>query len=277
MYDSTMEQTALKVPGLGEANIELLNVNNYTTWRFRMKQYLTVKGLWEAIEDDDSGAGSVSAAPSGERTSGSAALSEKTKNEKDEEDKQAFALICLAVSEHHFPPLATVTSARVAWQTLESQFKEKNEARLLALQDELIHLRMDDDGDVTKYINKAKQLKAEMIQAGETESAINIVIPLLNGLPSRFAALRMAFVATKLPTVEELHSKLVNAEQHLRQMDNRSQPAVAAFSAARPERRDPKRMKCFYCDEVGHTVKNCEKLKEVKKSKPMAMSARIAF
>ena len=94
--------------------VERLDVDNYATWRTRMRFLLTMKGLWTAITDDAADA---------------------------DTDTKALALIGLYVKEHHLPTLEQCKTAREAWRQLESVYQAKSNARKLQLREELIQLK----------------------------------------------------------------------------------------------------------------------------------------
>ena len=68
--------------------VERLDVDNYATWRTRMKFLLISKGLWHAITGDDANV---------------------------DNDQKALALIGLYVKEHHLPLMERCTTAKEAW------------------------------------------------------------------------------------------------------------------------------------------------------------------
>ena len=95
--------------------VERLDVDNYATWKTRMKFLLISKGLWSAISTEDADA---------------------------DTNMKALALIGLYVKEHHLPTLERFESAGAAWTHLEETYQAKSNARKLQLRKELTHLKI---------------------------------------------------------------------------------------------------------------------------------------
>ena len=86
--------------------VERLDVDNYATWKSRMRFLLISKGLWAAVSGTDAG---------------------------PETDLKALAQIGLYVKEHHLPLLERCKTAKEAWDKLESVYQAKSNARKLQL------------------------------------------------------------------------------------------------------------------------------------------------
>ena len=84
-------------------------MDNFATWRPKMKFLLITKGLWTPIAGNNTDA---------------------------EKDAKALALIGLHVKDHHLPVLDRCTNAKSAWEQLESTFQAKSSARKLQLRKE---------------------------------------------------------------------------------------------------------------------------------------------
>lgn len=90
--------------------MERLDVDNYATWKSRMKFLLISKGLWSAVSGN---------------------------NVDPETDLKALAQIGLYVKEHHLPMLERCDTAKEAWQQLEAVYQAKTNARKLQLRKHL--------------------------------------------------------------------------------------------------------------------------------------------
>jgi hypothetical protein len=217
--------------------LEPLDVDNYATWAFKMRNWLVVKDLWDAIEGGSSVSPSV--------------------------DAKALAYIRLCVKEYHMPTLASVQSAKEAWEVLEATYKSKSEARKISLHQELLHLKKSNGEDITQYISRAKCIRDDLVAAGENPKSINVIAPVLNGLPASFTPLCLALIAQSASlTLEELESKLISAQALLQEEDKPRDPTAAAFVARKAH--DLKSVRCHFCDQPGHVIRNCRKLREIK-------------
>ncbi|GAB4823785.1 hypothetical protein N2152v2_010831 [Parachlorella kessleri] len=120
--------TASSVPA-----VELLDVDNYATWRSKMKFLLITKGLWAAVVGDSI--------------------------DRDE-DAKALALIGLHVKDLHLPVLERCTTAKGAWEQLEAVYQAKSNARKRQLRKELSQLRM---GAAEPLANSTEDVKLDDI------------------------------------------------------------------------------------------------------------------
>lgn len=135
--------------------VELLDVDNYATWRSKMKFLLITKGLWTAV-----GGASTDA----------------------EKDAKALALIGLLVKDHHLPVLERCATAKEAWEQLEATYQAKSNARKRQLRKELSQLRMGATEPLTKYVARAKEIQNQLRAAGYEVADQEVVWALLAGL-----------------------------------------------------------------------------------------------
>ena len=95
-----------------QPRIEPLGVDNYSTWKVRMRLILQSKGLWGAVK--------------GNETEGETEVDAK-------QSQQALALIGLAVQDVHLSTVGQCDTAKKLWELLESTFQAKSNARRLQL------------------------------------------------------------------------------------------------------------------------------------------------
>ncbi|GAB4815374.1 hypothetical protein N2152v2_002420 [Parachlorella kessleri] len=146
--------TALSVPA-----VELLEVDNYATWRSKMKFLLITKGLWSAV----------------------------------------------------------CTSARAAWEQLETLYQAKSNARKRQLRKELSQLRMGAAEPLAKYVARAKEIQNQLRAAGYEVGDQEVAWAPLAGLPPAFET-----VVTVLETsttedmkLNDILPKLMPVEQRM--------------------------------------------------------------
>jgi hypothetical protein len=166
---------------------EALDLDNYGTWSFNMKNLLIMKDLWDAIEDDDN-----------------------TKTAK------ALSLIGLNVKEQHFPTIVKCTTAKEAWEALETVYKSKSIARRLQLRRQLTSLKKGNAEPLTKYIARARTLMADLVLAGHDVKETDVVLSVLSGLPRDYATV-IAVIETSDEeyTLDKLLTKLLLVEQRI--------------------------------------------------------------
>ena len=121
--------------------VEQLDVDNYATWSIRMKALLISKGLWTPV---------VEATPT------DATL-----------DQKALAQIILHVRDHHLQTLASCSTSKAAWDTLQATYEAKTNARKLMLRRELTNMKMGATEPLSKYAARAKDIQAQLKSAGD--------------------------------------------------------------------------------------------------------------
>ncbi|GAB4815375.1 hypothetical protein N2152v2_002421 [Parachlorella kessleri] len=146
--------TASSVP-----TVELLDVDNYATWRSKMKFLLITKGLWAAVVGDCI--------------------------DRDK-DAKALALIGLHVRDLHLPVLERCSTAKGAWEQLEAVYQAKSNARKRQLRKELSQLRMGAAEPLAKYVARAKEIQNQLRAAGYEVADQEVAWALLAGLSQAY-------------------------------------------------------------------------------------------
>ncbi len=229
--------------------IERLDVDNYATWRSRMKCLLITRGLWAAI--------------GGDRAS-------------SDTDMKAQALIGLCVKDHYLTMLEGCSSAKEAWEKLEQMYQSKSNARKLQLRKELSQIKMGPSEPLTKYVARAQEIQAQLRAAGHEVPDQEVAWSVLAGLPSAYDT-----VVTVLETTGDQEMSLEDIVPKLMQIEQRQPPAqrradATALSATQragstPYRRETRT--CFYCGKPGHIKRDCQKRQEDEKRRAPAMVA----
>jgi len=218
-------------------SLERLDVDNYATWSVRMRFMLISKGLWKHVTND------------GEVTD-------------TDGDQKALALIGLCVMDHHLPSLGQRETAKAAWDALESVYKAKSTARRVALKREMNSLKKAADEPMTKYVARAKELRTQLAAAGQTTDDEEVAAALLAGLPADYDVI-VAVLETTAEKVDldVLLGKLLTAEQRLPKASEPAAPRAYAGAAERAPRGNGWRPspRCYYCDQLGHMVRDCPK------------------
>ncbi|GAB4818709.1 hypothetical protein N2152v2_005755 [Parachlorella kessleri] len=219
--------------------VELLDVDNYATWRSKMKILLITKGLWSAVVGD---------------------------RVDEEKDAKALAQIGLHVKDHHLPVLERCTSAKAAWEQLETLYQGKSNARKRQLRKEVSQLRMGAAEPLAKYVARAKEIQNQLRAAGYEVAAQEVAWALLAGLPPAFETVVTVLETstTEDMTLDDILPKRMPVEQRMYSPESQS-PGEAAMLAAKRFARNGNQRKCFACGKVGHLARNCREL-------PRAMS-----
>ncbi|KAL4440104.1 hypothetical protein ABPG75_003105 [Micractinium tetrahymenae] len=216
--------------------VELLDVDNYATWRSKMKFLLITKGRWTAIAADT----------------------------VDETlDGNAFALIGLHVKDHHLPVLERCHTAKEAWQQLEAVYQAKSNARKRQLRKELSQLKMGPAEPLAKYVARAKDIQNQLRAAGYEVADQEVAWALLAGLPAAYdtAVTVLETSSDADMALDDILPKLVSVEQRLVKSDSFTH-GEAALTAKRSSgfgsgHRRQRERRCFACGQPGHIARDC--------------------
>jgi hypothetical protein len=126
-------------------SVELLDVENYATWRSKMKFLLISKSLWTAVMGD---------------------------SVDEEKDAKALAQIGLHVKDHHLAVLERCNTAKEAWEQLEVVYQARSNARKWQLHKELSQLKMGPSEPLTKYMARAKEIQNQITKLQVTKEAL---------------------------------------------------------------------------------------------------------
>ncbi|KAI3427280.1 hypothetical protein D9Q98_007212 [Chlorella vulgaris] len=233
--------------------VERLDVDNYATWKTRMKYLLVSKGLWAAIEIDD-----VSR----------------------EIDQKALAQIGLHVKEHHLSTLERYDTAKGAWTHLQQVYQAKSNARKLQLRQELTLLKMMPNEPLTKFFSRAQDLQTQLRAAGHPVADQDVAWAVLAGLPAAYSTVVTVLSTTSENdmTLTDILPKLLHVEQKEQMTQRRDETALTArpssgngtgssrnpgFSGSTGFNSTPRpngsshQKTCYYCGRPGHIQRDC--------------------
>ena len=135
-------------------------------------------------------------------------------------------------------------------------------ARRVALKREMNSLKKAAEEPMTKYVARAKELRDQLAAAGHTTNDEEVAAALLAGLPPDYDVI-VAVLETTADKVDldVLLGKLLTAEQRLPKTNEPTAPRAYAGAAERAPRGGGRRppLRCFYCDQLGHMVRDCPK------------------
>lgn len=205
-------------------SVELLDVDNYATWKTKMKCVLIVKGLWGAVTSPTTDA---------------------------QLDGKAMAQIGLYVKDHHLPLLERFSTAKAVWDHLEAVYQAKSNARKRQLRKELAQLQMGAAEPLTKYVARAKDIQNQLRAAGYAVADQEVAWAVLAGLPPKYdTAVTVLETSTDADmSLDDILPKLMSVEQRLTKSDS-SRPTETALLAL-------SNVECWYCGKKGHRRRNC--------------------
>ena len=215
-----------------DKSIEKLDVDNYVTWRKKMKALLVSKDLWTPVTED-------------------APVDKKA-------DQKALALITLCLCDHNLSTLDEAETAKAAWDTLKKVYEASSNARKLQLKRELNTLKKDAAETVTAYVTRAKDLRNQLATTGYEVKDEEVVLSVLTGLPSEYETIVTILESSDGKLVlNDLLPKLLTVEQRIKPEETK------AYYTKWPGTRDQgdftrnEARECYYCHKKGHLKKDC--------------------
>ncbi len=293
--------------------------SNYPLWAYMMQHVLVSKGVWNIVQGFDVRPGSVDAGSiedvAGPSSSAAAVVLPTAEQARwDGKDAQAHALIALSVKRNITPHIRSAKTAKQAWDTLAHLYAGRNEAKISYLRKELESKIMQEEDDMNVFLAEVKDLKEQLICAGEIIPDHSLVQTVLDALPESY----QTFASTWRLVTEDrpdavMYDTLVNKLlQEAQSRHNRarqravdqafvaaqqrrsgkpansyvsspsSRPVTASPSAGSSNKFDrtgdkgKKKLRCNYCKANDHVIKNCPKIKAKEAKKKESNAATIA-
>ena len=178
---------------------EVLNQDNYDTWKLQMRAILIKNDAWGYVS---------SKIVKPEVVQGNEASQQATNN-WEEADLKAQSDIVLAISSSEIKQIKGCVSAREIWTKLENIYQSKGPARKVALLNHLMSLKMQDGDDAQEH---SRDFFDTIDKLAELEVEINkdlLAVLLLRSLPENFENFRCAMSSRdELPSLETLRIKI---------------------------------------------------------------------
>ncbi|KMQ88472.1 retrovirus-related gag-pol polyprotein [Lasius niger] len=249
--------------------IELLNKENFDTWKIQMEALLVKNDAWSYVNGE-------TVKP--EIVVGDEASATRLKK-WETADRKAKSDIILSISPTELKQVKGCDTSREVWDKLASIYQSKGPARKATLLKQLTLQRMEDDEDVREHLRKFFDTVDKLSDMEVTINPDLLTVMLLYSLPPRFENFRCAIESRdELPTPEVLRVKI--AEEHDARKNDARIAGQGAMIAKRSERhRNPKekkgnvasqkkpfKFKCHSCGKVGHKASDCQSPTEHKTS-----------
>ena len=230
-------------PGATMTNVDIdkLDTDNYAVWSAKMKAFLIIKDLWGAVSGQ------------GEPKAGA--------------DEKALAQLSLHVKDHYLHMLSKAKTAAEAWQKLETVYQAKSTARQLHLKRELNSLRKEPHEPLVQCVNRATDMRDQLLAAGHTVEDQELIMCILAGLPREFdTVLAVLEITDSKLELGAVLAKLLQAEQRLGSGERADNRALFTNKASKPQHQagtgsSGNAKECWYCGKRGHLKAECQKKK----------------
>lgn len=175
--------------------IEKLGDTNYQHWSVEMKNYLTVKGLWQVVKPytleelvdihHDMTPGALPLTTE-QRTAAVTAMAAATPIQNPFElaskDRMALAYMINSVRPEKKILIQDCATARAAWDLLENIHQAGIAARIVRLTSELVTFKKENNESLFKYANRYMEKRDLLLRAGGTFTDRDFKMRLLAGL-----------------------------------------------------------------------------------------------
>ena len=236
--------------------VDKFNGENFSLFKFKMEMILDEKDLWDLVE------GTEIAPPTGS--------DEKLILAFKKRERTAFRILCTHLVDAQLQHVKSCKGAAEAWKTLRGIHETKGLANILFLRRKFFTIKMQESDDLLQHINKVKTLvdQLEALDVAVTEG--DIVMTLLESLPSSFENLIVAMETKDIKelTLTYVTSRLMHEVTRKKEnqnvaMDNTALIAHHHKSGGGGEssnaRGEP--LQCFNCGQPNHLARNCWKHK----------------
>ncbi|KOB70462.1 Retrovirus-related Pol polyprotein from transposon TNT 1-94 [Operophtera brumata] len=219
---------------------KLEGISNFQTWKFAMKNYLILEGLWTSVSGDD-----VDPARS----------------------QRALARISLCIKPNLFQLLYGIDTAKDAWNKLSTVYEDKGLFRRVSLLRQLHRVEFAAFTNMTAYIDYVFTLVQQLANIGKLVEDAEIAEILLSGLPQEFDTLVSALETASITS--GLSSELVRArllqEEYRKTNTERNGTGSSLNNAFAANSFKNKKIIRHYCKKQGHIKSKCFKWKRLKK------------
>ena len=232
-------------------SITKLGSANYYAWSVQVQSILDSKDLWEAIEDG---------------------WTEEELEDLDEDDKKknkkALAFLKKSVEDSHLEFIGHLKSAKEAWDTLKTNFCERDEVQQLMMMKQLVRMEKSANVSVTEYVNKVIAAHRELSVTGLIEfSDKTLALIALMGLPEEFKDCVRSLTRDPKLTIRSL-LPILRAEESKIKMekeDRRVKDELKGYMSRNNPRSVPNfvpkpRFACHACGKTSHLVRECPKV-----------------
>lgn len=131
-------------------------------------------------------------------------------------DNKAMKLLVDGVKDHIVPIISKLDTAYLMFSTLENMFEINNTSRILALKQQLHHIKMNQSETITSYFMRITELRNQLSTIGHTFDSKELTMLALNGLPTSWESFIQGISArSKLPKFDRLKTDCIQEESRL--------------------------------------------------------------
>ena len=158
--------------------VDKFNGENFSLFKFKMEMIIDEKDLWDLVE--------------GTEIAPSTRSDEKLILAFRKRERTTFRILCTHLVDAQLQYVKSCKGAAEAWKTLHGIHETKGLANILFLRRKFFTIKMQESDDLLQHINKVKTLADQLEALDVAVIEGDIVMTLLESLPSSFENLIMA-------------------------------------------------------------------------------------
>ena len=180
------------------ARIQLLNKENYDTWKLQMQAILVKNDLWEYVNG-------TKVKPEAEEDINTIRVVSWEKN-----DQKARSDIILSISPSELKQVKKCETPKAIWQKLQEIYESRGPARKATLLKKLTLQKMTTGTEVRDHLNEFFDTVDKLGEMGIDINPDQLAIMVLYSLPESFDNFRCAIESRdELPAPEALRAKII--------------------------------------------------------------------
>jgi hypothetical protein len=246
---------------------KLDGVDNFRAWKYRvtllLEEHELDKFIIEEVQE-----------PQGDEA--------KEKYKKDM--VRAKRIIADSIKDHLIHHISSLSSPKQMMDTLTRLFEGSNINRRMTLRSQLKNVKMQNSETIHSYFSRVNQIKEQIEAIGDSVEGEEMVMTTLNGLPRSWDAFIQGICSRKkLPKFSRLwedcnqeearttarEEKMADEDQalaaHTRKGKNKKEHSLP--KKFKMGQRDNSKIRCYCCQELGHFVRDCPLIMEIKNKK----------
>ena len=233
-------------------SIDKFNGENFGLWKFRMEMVLASMDLWEIVEETEE-------PPSKDGDA-------KEIKEYNRRAKKALSIISLSLVNSQLAHIKHCKGPAEAWKALCNVHETKSLSNILFVRRKFFTIKMQEGDDLMDHINHVKELADQLTSFEVPVREEDIVMTLLESLPSSFDNLIIALETLRLKdlTMEFVTARMMHEVTKRKEKGSHGDDAAlvskqhkGGSSSSRGETR-----LCYNCGKPSHLARNCSKPKK---------------
>ena len=243
-----------------DSRVDKLNGTNYHNWKFNVRMLLIGKDLWEIVE--------------GTESIGVGANEAEVKKFRRRENL-ALSIICLSVSINLQIYVRNAKTPKEAWKCLADHFEEKSLSKKIMYRRKLYSCRLEKGVTMEEHVNNLTTISEHLDALDDAVSEKDLVMILISSLSEDYNNLITALESVK---ESELTWTYVR-ERVIAEYDRKKSSGIRKLGKdvdalfidksfknkgindtsqlKKNGRKDLSQIKCHFCKEKGHFIKDC--------------------